>query len=378
MGRRIGRKNRRPQEAKAPRLLPLQFLSEIRVEHTNNYLVKGWQGAGTLVCTYGKPKGGKTAIELDQALHIAAGMEWRGRKVLQGLVIYLALEGGGGVRKRVKAWCKQKGIEDTSDLPFAIIATGVNFRDSRADRDSLIATIKDAAEKRGMAPVLIVVDTLSRALASGDEDTENMGALVMNCDAIRHATGAAVEIVHHSGKDASKGARGSSVLLGAIDTQFEITKDDDADICTMQCTAQRDLEMPEDLNFHLEGVQIGIDGDGDPVTAVVALPTDQKARKGSKLNDKQRRALEALREAIEAIIDRGETVTSRKVPFGRRCTLIDDWRGQCVRRGILDDPTNEDAKGKAAIRTAWWRLRGEMLALNCVGIWEKYVWECQP
>ena len=47
-----------------------------------------------------------------------------------------------------------------------------------------------------------------------------MGALVKHFDKIRQATGAHVMVVHHSGKDAARGARGHSLLRAATEGQF--------------------------------------------------------------------------------------------------------------------------------------------------------------
>jgi hypothetical protein len=53
-----------------------------------------------------------------------------------------------------------------------------------------------------------------------------MGKLVMNCDRIRFESGAACLLVHHVGKDTTKGARGHSRLRAANDTEIEIIRDE--------------------------------------------------------------------------------------------------------------------------------------------------------
>ena len=69
----------------------------------------------------------------------------------------------------------------------------------------------------------IFVDTVARALPGSDENSAtDMGAFVDACDRIRHHTGSAVIGVQHSGKDISRGMRGSSALLGAVDTSIDV------------------------------------------------------------------------------------------------------------------------------------------------------------
>ena len=113
------------------------------------------------------------------------------------------------------------------DMPFALVATPVNMLDPAADVHRVIATIRAASKQFGLPVSLVVLDTLARSVAGGNENaSEAMGAFVVNSDHIRHKTGAHVMAVHHSGKDAAKGARGHSSLKGAVDTEIELTRDE--------------------------------------------------------------------------------------------------------------------------------------------------------
>ena len=81
----------------------------------------------------------------------------------------------------------------------------------------LIAAINERQKTFSKPLRLIVIDTLARAIAGGDENkSESMGQLVVHADAIRKETGAHVLFVHHSGKDQARGARGHSSLLSLI------------------------------------------------------------------------------------------------------------------------------------------------------------------
>ena len=61
------------------------------------------RAAGSVV-VWGPPKCGKSFWTFDLMMHVALGWEYRGRRVQQGAVVYLALEGGHGFRARVEAW----------------------------------------------------------------------------------------------------------------------------------------------------------------------------------------------------------------------------------------------------------------------------------
>jgi RecA-family ATPase len=157
-------------------------------------------------------------------------MPWRKLGLDQGGVIYCALEGKHGITNRVLAIQQTLGLADDSPgaLPLGIVTSSINLLGPTADAPLLIETIKAEAEAIERPMRLVVVDTLSRALAGENENaSEDMGALVMNDDAVRNATGAHLLFVHHTGKDAAKGARGHSLLRAATDTKIELSREND-------------------------------------------------------------------------------------------------------------------------------------------------------
>jgi RecA-family ATPase len=79
----------------------------------------------------------------------------------------------------------------------------------------VIELVLHVAAQTGHPVALVIVDTLSRAMAGGNENSpEDMTAIVGNCDRIRAATGAHVCIVHHSGKDEARGRARAQFLAG--------------------------------------------------------------------------------------------------------------------------------------------------------------------
>jgi hypothetical protein len=105
----------------------------------------------------------------------------------------------------------------------------------------------------------IIVDTLSRAIAGGDENgPKDMSALVGGADCVRNETGAHISFIHHPGKDGTKGARGHSSLLGAIDTEIEIKRiDGTRDAFSVMMTKQRELDYGPPLTFRRVVVPLG-------------------------------------------------------------------------------------------------------------------------
>jgi len=226
---------------------------------------------------------------------------WNGREVTQGGVIYCAMEGAHGIRNRVTAWARHYGLEGVP-IPFAIIPVALNLQDPEADTSRLIEAIETAAAKMGQPVALVVMDTLSRAMAGGNENSpEDMGALVMNSDRIRQATGAHVAWIHHSGKDQAQGARGHSLLRAATDTEIEISRLDSNSPSTARVTKQRELEIDGVWTFSLERVELGKNHRGKPVTSCIVTPAETMAQEArASLTNGEAMALRILHDVMAA------------------------------------------------------------------------------
>lgn len=252
--------------------------------------VQGVLVEGGAAVVYGDSNTGKTFWVTDLALHVATGTAWNGRRVDQGGVIYCALEGGNGFRNRVAAWRRANPRPDGT-TPFAAIPASLNLLDPDEDTPRLIATVQAAADQMGQPVKLIVVDTLSRAMAGGNENApDDMGALVRSMDAIRAATGACVLFIHHSGKDAAKGARGHSLLRAAMDTEIEIRADEATGSRTASVVKQRELTKGAAFGFRLDVQILGRNQHGEDVTSCTVAPeaADEQPRHfGTKLSTEE-------------------------------------------------------------------------------------------
>lgn len=246
-----------PAEPKKPHRGPQRLLELAQAADAGpGYLVKGLLQRGAHAVAYGPPGAGKTFVALDLAYHVAAGLPWMERKTHQGLVLYLAYEGLGGLRKRAIALVQHYG---RADVPLYVHSADFNLREKRG-REALGAVLAGLPEK----PILVVVDTLARAMCGGDENSaQDMGALNDGVTALIEATGAAVLLTHHSGKGRVNGARGSSALLGAVDTELEINCRE------VRPTKQRDIELGDPIGFELTPIQIGFDEDNEPAMSCV-------------------------------------------------------------------------------------------------------------
>lgn len=217
-------------------------------------LIKGLIDWGAMTILYGESNVGKTFVSLDMAYAVASGRRWGGMKTTRTGVVYVAAEGGRGARRRALALQRKYGPCDG----FVFLLAPIDLLRPDADLHPLIQAVAGLGFEVG----LIVIDTLSRALAGGDENAStDMGAVVRHLDVLRSKTQAHVLVVHHSGKDKAKGARGHSLLRAATDTEIEVG---DGQI---MATKQRDLDKAWASPFALEVVELGSDEDGDPITS---------------------------------------------------------------------------------------------------------------
>lgn len=225
------------------------------------YLVEDVADAGSMIVTYGASNTGKSYVALDMAFRVARGEPWIGRKTKQGLVVYVAAEGREGFKRRIAAYKKHYGAPD---IPFALVPCPIDLQSDKADTKALIRLVQEEEAHYGQKCVLVVIDTLARAMAGGDENTAtDMGRFVGHCDRITEATNAAVHVIHHTGKDASRGARGSSALRAATDTELEVAGG------AMTVAKQRDMGFVKPEHFKLTALEIGHRADGKAVTACV-------------------------------------------------------------------------------------------------------------
>lgn len=228
------------------------------------YLVKGLLTRNSYAELYGPPGAGKTFVALDIAYHVAAGTDWMGNRVHQGLVLYLAYEGTGGLVKRAQALRQHYGDKD---VPFYVTSADFNLREP-AGRQAL----RDELAKLPAKPSLVVIDTFARALMGGDENSaQDVGAFNSAVGALIEATGACVLILHHTGKDRTRGPRGSSALQGAIDTEIEI------DGRVLVPTKQRDIESGQPIGYRLVPLVVGMDDDADPITSCIVTAQEATA-----------------------------------------------------------------------------------------------------
>jgi len=227
------------------------------------WLIKNFLPKATLGVIYGESGSGKSFLAYDLCAAISRGLDtWCGKRVTQGRVLIVVAEGAQGFRQRIDAYCHQQGVTP-GDFQVDYISDFIPNLTIPANVTDLIKEINDREPYD-----LIVMDTFAQVMPGADENSgKDVGAALAQCKRINVKTGAMVLLVHHSGKDAGKGARGWSGLRAAADVELEITrKENDRAI---KVTKLKDGEDGASMGFKLHTVTLGEDEDGDDITSCI-------------------------------------------------------------------------------------------------------------
>jgi hypothetical protein len=285
-------------------------------------IIEGIIAEGTQGTIYGAPGTAKTFASITMGFCIAEGIRFLGQEVAQGDIVYVAAEAARTVRDRMRAYRKETG---RALARFHLLPQRVNMMDP-AEIDGLVMLIEHKAKEIGRPIKLAIVDTVARSMPGGNENSsEDMGRLVAAADQINERTGAAVLFVHHAGKDESRGARGSNALLGAVDTELAMSKDESGKVYTLLVSKQRDLPTERmSWAFKLKPVHLGTNQWGKPTGSAVVVPLGEQEARQERAASKpitgtnQKLVMQAVRDAIQARNRPFVTPDEVRAEFNRR------------------------------------------------------------
>jgi putative DNA primase/helicase len=276
--------------------------------------VRGVLPATGLACIYGASGSGKSFLALDLGTAIAAGVDWFHCRVTAAPVVYVALEGEAGFSQRMNAWRLHHGRDISERLRF--IKEGFDLRHARD-----VADIAAAVTASGYAGGVLVVDTLNRAAGGADENSSrDMGELIDACNRLQTELSGLVVLVHHSGKDATKGLRGHSSLFAVLDAAVEVNRIGGQHEWSI--AKSKDGSDGERRAFKLQVVEIGMDDDGEPVTSCVVVPEDAPTDT-RRLKLPQGSTQKIVYEAVGAFLRKAEYLGKAGASATRPCVEIE-------------------------------------------------------
>lgn len=297
---------------------PLFSMDELAAQPEVKWLIKGVLPAKSLSMIYGASGSGKSFLALDIAAAISGhgavcshyGHPADPRRLSYGSTIYVVAEGFGGFGQRVEAYIKhfELAANAISKDQFAVLGATPNLGELE-DIARIRQTVK--AQMGGHID-LIVLDTLAAVSAGVDENSKEILQIFDVAQRLIAEFGCAVLMVHHTGKDAERGARGFSGIRAALDAEIKVERVYDEagnPHWYYQLTKQKDARDGDRFGFALEPVELGLDSDGDQRSSLVvkhlAEPVDLESIKTSALSDgkKKKTGLGALQKAVIETIE---------------------------------------------------------------------------
>lgn len=352
----------------------LVHFGDVTTSTRPRYLVRGLIPLTGVVVIWGPPKCGKSFWTSDLLFHVALGWPYRGRKVEQGAVVYIILEGETGFSDRIEAF-RQRYLAGKGAPPFYIVSQKLNLV---ADHVQLIADIR-AQMPAGVNPAAVAIDTLNRSLQGSESSDQDMGNYVKAADAIRVAFDCVVPIVHHCGIESAR-PRGHSSLTGAADAQISVRRDAAKNVVStveyMKDGAEGDV-----INSRLEVVTVGKEPDGHPITSCVVVQlgveeamAQKSAVQGFALRPTEEPVFRALLTALKKASKAPDAeMVALGVPADLFAVHYRDWRDAYKVDGVKGGDDGE-APSDDAIRKQFDRYSRFMISSGVMGWKRPWMW----
>jgi len=325
------------------RALKISYYDEFANAANKTWLIKPVFAENETSTLIGPPGSLKSALLADVAVHYthARADNWRGFKIKKrGGVIIFAFERADLTRRRIEAYKRRDNLP--AGLPIAVVGEMLNLMDPRCV-DEMLPAILETEQRFGCEISLAAFDTYNKGIAfgGGDEDkARDQNRALSNLRRLQDLhPGLHNSVVGHTGKDESRGARGSNALPGDSDTQIQISRVDETRVATV--TKANDRPEGELLRYEGEVFQFGLDEDGDPTETFILsrkiinpLPTGPSEPKLTKNQQTMFSLLYDARPAGLTLDQWNDRAREVGIGKGRRSDLY-DIRSVLKDRGLI-------------------------------------------
>lgn len=346
-------------------------------ELTSSYVPVDWLletiiEQNSLNLLFGEPSSGKSLIALDWAFCMASGIPWNSLRTKKIDVIYIAGEGFGGLKRRLKAL----EVKYQCQAPEILLMSQESAQLSDPSNANWVA---NSIKKRSKNPGLVIIDTMHRNMHGDENSSQDIGALLHNIDRHLRSMGLAILFVHHSGHGQKDRSRGSSSIRAAMDAEFLVAKNDCG--ITLSCSKAKDFEAIGPLKFSIKTTKLDgwFDSDDEPVVSVYLdyEGIGNKSGKRLKLNARDEAILTSL---SEATLNFGVMPTAEiKAKFSgfdsfigeqKKIVHIDYWRELAYKAMTVD---SDDVNSKAK-KMAFKRCRDKLFNSDYTVEFGSYAW----
>jgi hypothetical protein len=364
-----GHDNSTPKQTAKREPIRLTYFRDCGASVNRRWLLKGVIAKGETSNWFGPPGSGKSAVMTELSVHSASRRDWRGHKAKEGCgVLILALERADLYRRRLYAYRLRDGLPASSPIAVSSMIIGLL---NTACVDLIVDMVRAAEAGFGYPVGLIVIDTFNKGIAvdGGDEDkARDQNRAAANLREVHNRLDVHIALVGHTGKDETRGVRGSNAQDGDGDVMVMVSGE------TAEVTKANDQPERVLFQYRLERFEFGLDEDGDQKTTSILSsevfePAAATAKKKTKLTPLQKAGLRIL---FDLIAD-GETApkpNDQHVPTGVSGVSLDQWRERLVKKAKISKEPNTN-------RTQFRRLYDTLESAGKIGIWDGFVWPCQ-
>ena len=351
-----------------------QFIpfSQIEPRRTSAYLVKRLIERNSLVVLFAPSGLTKTFIAMELAHCIATDRPFLGRSVRAGAVLWVAAEGARSAENRFAAIRQEKKKE----APLTLLPRPIDLLDREGDVNRLIASIKRLETEKGHKSEAIFLDTYSQSIVGADENAaKDSSTAIDSMNRIRRELDATVIAIAHTGKDETKGIRGSNALYNACDTVLQVSRLTHAGY-EILVKKQRDIEVDGDgLAYDLRIVDLGHDEESEPVTSCVVEqiePTRSRRSSSKKLSERDRILLDLVKDMVSngecsPVSKEGVEASLGHLDLGQSHVSEKSLREHFLRRLGVGCSDGSDMKPDTA-RKAFERGRDRLQALGYIQV----------
>lgn len=267
--------------------------------------VKGVVPKRESIAVVGATQTGKSFESFNLCMHIAQGIDYRGARTKQGLVVYCAPEGGKGFRDRMRGYRQHHGLP-LKDIPMVVLTRRFDLFSNENDLKELIAeiaAIKTEWPKHELA--LVAIDTYSAVTPGLKENTsEDISRVRQRIAQLERELGCGTLFVDHTNAVGDK-VRGHTSKTADIETQLNVewvmrrdgkdlvhVEDEDRRrVRRLTIFKQREGESGKHWDFVLKRIDVRKDADGDWITTCVSIdPRREAQQEPEQKNNRQRAA----------------------------------------------------------------------------------------
>jgi hypothetical protein len=370
-----------PQDNKA---IALDFFEDFDKALAKRPIIKDVIYRGERSSWVGPPGSGKSALLASVAIHVTdeSSDNWRGYRIKAKVgVVYFALERKDLVKRRMRAHTRPQVQFEMKDgmlstrttrpartkLPIAVAGRAIDLLDQSCI-DIIVDTVRAAEAHFGCAVGLVIIDTINKGIAmgGGDEDkAKDHNIAAANLQAMQdELPDIHVALIGHTGKDESRGARGSNAHQGDVDMQVQISVN--GNVRTATVIKANDGTTGMLTRFMTTPITLGTDEDGDLLTTAIVADDIPPNALSTGLTKSQARAIELLERALD---EQGKPANAAEgYPADIMTVAVEVWRQHCYSGGLSATGTD------TAKRQAFNRVMKDLLALRRIEVRGDLVW----